>query len=488
MPTSKSARQRMKEAVEKAVAEGNSFLANEITANVMVGTTMLIIFMIMILCLLLNEVGVFSADKQVMRLAVLVAAIIEVPITIINSKYVGVGSWLKWPLMIDLILVCAVMSATLGHNVTLAMCFPIVVSTRYFDEKYTRNVALLTTALFAGAAVLNGYVGIMNLNMVHFDEGAVLNILPGASLRDAIIASTGFDKIAYIKSLFLNDFIPRCIVFLAMSVSCRYVAQRGKDMIERQAETTKNTSRISTELDLATKIQTSMLPCIFPAFPEHENIELHAVYHPAKEVGGDFYDYFVIDPTHIGVVIADVSGKGVGAALFMTISKTILKNQLQLGLSPDMALSNANRQLCETNDVGLFLTCWAGVFDTETFKLTFANAGHNPPILNRENSKPEYIKQRKGFVLAGLDGYQYHSEEIQLNRGDEMFFYTDGVTEATNENNELYGEDRLLKFIENCGDELVNNQLVMLKNDVDKFVGDREQFDDITIMGMRIWK
>lgn len=484
--TPKLAKQRMNDAVNIALGEGNSFLANEITANVMVGATMAIIFIVMLLCLLLNEFGVFTADINLMREAVIVAAIIEVPMTLINYKHVGTAKWLKWPLMIDLILVCATMAAALGHNVTLVMCFPIVVSTRYFDEKYTKNVAFLTAAIFFIANIICGYLGITNLNMVRLTTDATISVPLGTSLREAIVNSGYFDVNRYVKSLLLNDFIPRCVIFLSMSISCRYVAKRGKDMIEMQAENVKKTSRIETELDLATKIQTSMLPCIFPAFPEHDDIELHAVYHPAKEVGGDFYDYFVIDKTHVGLVIADVSGKGVGAALFMTISKTVLKNQLQLGISPSEALTNSNKQLCESDDAGLFVTCWAGVYDTETRELTFVNAGHNPPIILRKGSKPEFIKQKSGFVLAGLEGYEYSSETIKLNEGDEMFFYTDGVTEATNTNNELYGEQRLLTCLEKCSDELVNNQLAFLKADVDEFVGNREQFDDITIMGMRI--
>lgn len=486
MPVSKSAKERMKEAVNEALLAGDSFRANEVTANVMVGTTMLIVFAVMLLCLLLNEIGIFTADKQVMRIGVIIAGIVEIPITAINTKYVGVGSWLKWPLMIDLIIVCGVMAATLGHNVTLAMCFPIIVSTRYFDEKYTRNVALITAGVFFIASIINGFSGIMNLNMVHFSEDTLLTVAKEGSLREAIVAADGFSRAAYVKSLLLNDFIPRCFIFLAMSVSCRFVAQRGKDMIFHEAETAKKASRIETELDLATKIQTSMLPCIFPAFPSHKDIELYAVYHPAKEVGGDFYDYFVIDKTHVGLVIADVSGKGIGAALFMTISKTVLKNQLQLGISPAEALTNANKQLCENNDAGLFVTCWAGVYDTESGILSFVNAGHNPPIIIRNGAKAEFIKQRSGFVLAGLEGYQYRSEEIQLSRGDEMFFYTDGVTEATNVHNELFGEERLLRCLDSCPDELLANQLAILKKDIDTFVGKREQFDDITIMAMRI--
>ena len=218
----------------------------------------------------------------------------------------------------------------------------------------------------------------------------------------------------------------------------------------------------------------------------HENIELRAVYHPAKEVGGDFYDYFIIDKTHVGIVIADVSGKGVGAALFMTISKTVLKNQLQLGISPEEALTNANRQLCENNNADLFVTCWAGVFNTETGVLSFVNAGHNPPVILRKGENAEFIKQNRGFVLAGIDGYQYKLQELHLSVGDEMFFYTDGVTEATNAANELYGDSRLIECIRSFSDRDVAEQLTLLKEDIDGFVGGADQFDDITIMAMRI--
>lgn len=485
MPMSQSAKSRMEAEVRKAVAAGDSFLANEITANVMVGTTMMVIFSVMLLCLLLNEAGIFTADRRVMRLAVLIAAAVEVPITVLNSKYVGTKPWLKVPLMVDLILVCAILSATLTHNVTLAMVFPVVVSTRYFDEKYTLNVAVFTVLTYAAAAVVGAFVGIINLNMVTLPSGSVLSVLPGEGLREAIL-SAGFDRGEYLKSSFLNDFVPRCLVFLCLTVSCRYVASRGKRMIRMQEENARKTSRIEAELDLATKIQTSMLPCLLPAFPDHENIDLQAVYHPAKEVGGDFYDYFIIDKTHVGVVIADVSGKGVGAALFMTISKTVLKNQLQLGIPPAEALTNANRQLCENNNADLFVTCWAGVYDTETGKLTFVNAGHNPPVLLRKGEKPYYIRQRGGFVLAGMEDFRYRQEEIQLDPGDEMFFYTDGVTEATDAGNRLYGEERLLGCLEKNSEKSVREQLTALKNDIDAFVGGIDQFDDITIMGMRI--
>ena len=199
MPTTRSSKNRMNEAVSKALADGDSFLANEITANVMVGTTMMIVFAVTVLCLVLNEAGVFTADKAIMRWAVVASVVVELPMTVINTIYVGTKKWLKVPLMIDLILVCAILAAALGHNVTLVMCFPIVVSSRYFDRKYTRNVALLTAGVFALSSILNGFVGIANLNMVKFPDGAQLLIQPGQSLRDAVIAA-GMDKMVYIKS------------------------------------------------------------------------------------------------------------------------------------------------------------------------------------------------------------------------------------------------------------------------------------------------
>lgn len=485
MPTTRSAKARMQEAVEQARKEGNIFLANEITANVMVGTTMMIVFTVMLLCLLLNETGVFTADKATMRLAVLIASVVEVPITVINSIYVGAKSWLRIPLMTDLIIVCAVLLAALGHNITLVMVFPLVVSTRYFDEKYTLWVAILSALAFAIAGIFNGFFGIVNLNMLSLPDGASLTVAAGERLRGAI--SPGMiDRAAYTKELFMNEFIPRCIVFLCLSVSCRYVASRGRKMIEMQEENVRKTARIETELDLATKIQTSMLPCLIPAFPDHENIRLRAVYHPAREVGGDFYDYFRINDTNVGIVIADVSGKGVGAALFMTISKTVLKNQLQLGISPAEALTNANRQLCENNDAGLFVTCWAGVYNTETGLLTYVNAGHNPPVLLRKDGEAEYVRQKGGFVLAGYDGFRYKENTLQLSVDDEMFFYTDGVTEANNAENQLYGEKRLLDCLNACRGQEVAEQLDAVKADIDRFTDGTEQFDDITIMAMRI--
>ena len=481
MPSSKSARKRMHEAVNDAIASGNAFLANEITANVMVGTTMMIIVAVMMLCLILNEVGVFTADKSIMRWAVVIATVIELPITVLNSKYVGTKKWLKVPLMVDLILVCAILSATLGHNVTLAMVFPVVVSTRYFDEKYTRIVAWATAVAFAAASFVNGFYGIINLNMMPFPNGAELSVLQDGTLRDAVLVA-GFDKAAYIKSLFLNDFIPRCLIFLALSVSCRYVAGRGKRMIEMQSESAKKASQIETELSLATNIQANMLPRIFPAFPERSEIELYASMVPAKEVGGDFYDFFMVDDDHLAIVMADVSGKGVPAALFMVIAKTLIKDHTMIGNDLGDVFTKVNELLCESNSEGLFVTAFEGVLNLRTGEFRFVNAGHEMPFICKKGQTYKPYKIKAAFVLAGIEEMTYQSGVIQLDAGDKLFQYTDGVTEATNAANELYGMERLEAILTKNADTAPADLLPAVKADIDAFVGEAPQFDDITML------
>ncbi len=481
MPGSKSAKKRMDAAVNEAIEAGDAFLANEITANVMVGTTMMIIVAVMMLCFVLNEVGVFSADKSIMRWAVVIATAIELPITVLNAKYVGTKKWLKVPLMVDLILVCAILSATLGHNVTLTMVFPVVVSTRYFDEKYTRIVAWATAIMFAAASFVNGFYGIVNLNMMPFQNGAELSVLQDGTLRDAVLAA-GFDKAAYIKSLFLNDFIPRCLIFLSLSVSCRYVASRGKRMIEVQSENAKKASRIETELNLATNIQANMLPRIFPAFPERSEIELYASMIPAKEVGGDFYDFFMVDDDHLAIVMADVSGKGVPAALFMVIAKTLIKDHTMIGKDLGDVFTQVNELLCESNSEGLFVTAFEGVLDLRTGEFRFVNAGHEMPFICKKGQGFKPYPMKAAFVLAGIETMTYQSGVIQLDVGDKLFQYTDGITEAINVHNELYGMERLEAILTKNADATPADLLPAVKADIDAFVGAAPQFDDITML------
>lgn len=252
--------------------------------------------------------------------------------------------------------------------------------------------------------------------------------------------------------------------------------------INAMTDSLREKERIGTELSLATDIQANMLPRIFPPFPEHDEFDIYATMHPAKEVGGDFYDFFMLDEKTLAVVVADVSGKGVPAALFMVIAKTLIKNHAQSGLRPCDVFTKVNQMLCEGNRAGLFVTAWMGVLDIETGKLTYVNAGHNPPMIKLGDKGFEFLRARPGFVLAGMEAMRYRQAELYMQPGDKLFLYTDGVTEATNASNELYGEARLSDYLNKNIDDSVDTMLYGLSANIKRFVGKAEQFDDITML------
>lgn len=251
---------------------------------------------------------------------------------------------------------------------------------------------------------------------------------------------------------------------------------------------TAEKERIGAELDVAKHIQASMLPCIFPAFPERPELDIYATMTPAKEVGGDFYDFFLTDDDHLAMVMADVSGKGVPAALFMVIAKTLLKNVAQTGLTPREVLEKVNNQLCENNEAEMFVTVWLGILEISTGKLTAANAGHEYPVLKKADGDYELIKDKHGFVLAGMEGARYKEYELQMEPGDKLYLYTDGVAEATDAQNELYGTDRMLAALNRCKEAGCEEVLRRVKEDIDLFVGTAPQFDDITMLGIELKK
>ena len=238
-------------------------------------------------------------------------------------------------------------------------------------------------------------------------------------------------------------------------------------------------ARIDKELEYAKQIQLSALPT---NFPEHEEYGIYAQMIAAKEVGGDFYDFYKLNDTTVAFLAADVSGKGIPAAMFMMTAKTIIKDLAESGMAVNDIFTKANEKLCENNESGMFVTAWMGILDLTTGNVQFANAGHNPPLLKRADGSFEYLKTRAGFILAGMEGVRYRVGEITLNEGDRLFLYTDGVPEATNADNKLYGEDRLLSFMNRNASMKATELLPALKTDIDEFVGEAPQFDDITML------
>jgi len=249
---------------------------------------------------------------------------------------------------------------------------------------------------------------------------------------------------------------------------------------------TAERERISAELDVATQIQTGMLPSIFPAFPDYSEFDIHATMVPAREVGGDFYDFFMLDDRRLVFLIADVSGKGIPAALFMVITKTLLLNQALEGNTAADIFTTVNTQLCENNEADMFVTAWMGIYDIESGRLSFVNAGHNPPLIKRGEGQYEYLQCRPGFVLGGMEDMTWQSEELVLDQGAELFLYTDGITEAMNADMELYGEERL-KDVLNHGSECRPADTVeRVVGDIQAYVGEAPQFDDITMVALKI--
>ena len=243
--------------------------------------------------------------------------------------------------------------------------------------------------------------------------------------------------------------------------------------------------RIDAELAFAKAIQHSALPSVFPPYPNRKEFDIFATMHTAKEVGGDFYDFYLIDDEHLAFLMADVSGKGIPAAMFMMTAKTMIKSFAESGMSVEEVFTNANQKLCENNEAGMFVTAWMGILNTKTGKVLFTNAGHNPPLIKHADGTYEYFKCRAGFVLAGMEGVRYRKNELQLEKGDAIYLYTDGVTEATDLNNELYGEDRLHAVLEKYKNATPQTICDEVKKDVDIFVGEAPQFDDITMLALK---
>ncbi|MBQ3263017.1 MAG: serine/threonine-protein phosphatase [Oscillospiraceae bacterium] len=266
------------------------------------------------------------------------------------------------------------------------------------------------------------------------------------------------------------------------------LATEMDDYMNRIERISAERERVKTELHTATQIQASMLPCIFPPFPERTEFDIYASMDPAREVGGDFYDFFLIDDDHLCMVMADVSGKGVPAALFMMVSKIILSNNAKMGKSPAQILTDTNSAICQNNREEMFVTVWIGILELSTGKLTAANAGHEYPVLMQPDGQFELMHDKHGFVIGGMEGMKYKEYELTLRPGTKLFVYTDGVPEATNADKELFGTERMLAALNQDTAADPETALRNVRRAVDDFVQEAEQFDDLTMLCMEYRK
>lgn len=248
---------------------------------------------------------------------------------------------------------------------------------------------------------------------------------------------------------------------------------------------TAEKARVGTEMELAANIQSSMLQSDWPAFPDRTDFTLHAFMQPAREVGGDFYDFFLIDDDHLALIIADVSGKGIPASLVMMSSMILLRTQARNGGTPARVLAEVNDQLSRNNKSKMFVTVWMGILDTRTGVMTCASAGHEYPVLRGGDGIYRLFKDKHGFVVGGMEGMAYKDYELALHPGDVLFVYTDGIPETNNEKEEFYGTERLTQALNDTGSDDSTVLIDAMSKSTSAFRGSAEQFDDMTMLCIR---
>lgn len=458
---------------------------NEVSANLFVARILAYTAVTAILIMVLSVLGVFSINNSVM-MRCLGLAVVEIAIPAVTCWYFkGQKPWLKVLLLITYVVVLSELHMVLGHNIVLCLVFPVALSVRYYSRPLTEFVSGLTIVAY----LIASYFGItrqlmrVDLNMVEVPGGTVLNYPEMAELRSGIDPSIIDYNLLFMHFL-RHSFLPKFILFTMIAIICVKIAEQGRKSIYAQKAETEKTERLATELNLASDIQTNALPNIFPVFPERDEISLYASMTPAKEVGGDFYDFFFIDDDHLVMVMADVSGKGIPAALFMMVARTLIKNRAMMGGTPSEILNDVNNQLCEGNVAELFVTVWMGILDIKTGKGLAANAGHEHPVLS-DGKEYRLIVYKHSPAVATMEGMIFKEHEFELKPGDSIFIYTDGVAEATNKDNELFGTDRMLDALNKDPDADPEQVLDNVRDGIDEFVQGAEQFDDITMMSLK---
>ena len=459
---------------------------NEVKANLFTARMLIYTSVIALLIMILSILKIFTINGRSMTLNLAVAIVGMLVPAILCYRLKGAKPWLKVVLLFIYVFVLGFLHVMLGHNVVLILTFPVILSVRYYSRSLTSMVSVLTVIIYLVAS----YFGItrqitrIDLNMVDIPAGTVLSFPEAAPLRAAVDPAL-LDHNQLFWHFLQHGFLPRLILFTMIAVICALIAERGRRAIYAQKAETEKTQRIATELDLASNIQANVLPNIFPVFPERKEFTLHASMTAAKEVGGDFYDFFFTDDDHIAIVMADVSGKGVPAALFMMVARTLIKNRTMMGGTPAEILRDVNNQLCEGNVAELFVTVWLGILEISTGKGKSVNAGHEAPALYRKGEKYELVRYKHSVAVAAMEDLNFRERDFELKPGDSLFLYTDGVAEATDRNDELFGNDRLLEALNRDPDAMPEQVLKNVMDGIHEFVQDAEQFDDITMLSLK---
>ena len=372
-------------------------------------------------------------------------------------------------------------------------------------ENIVRNFLTITLAI----AIFGVLISILSYNFVtHINDNFYINMMPLLIITDVLLIVffiPGIISLRYVErkvikpissfseiERFINEnekieaeglidiyskYINEKTEIGTLARSYTDLIKHNNNYIENIREIEGEKERINAELDIATRIQAASLPT---ESIDNDDFIVNGYSHPAKEVGGDFFDYYMIDDDNLAIVIGDASGKGVPAALLAMITQVMIKQMLEHDKDPSKVLYSLNNQLSENNPEAMFITLWLGIYNKKTKRITFSNAGHNPPLI-KENEEFRYLDIDSGIVLGIMDGFDYLTEETTLT--NELVLYTDGITDANNDNDEMYGEDRLLKFFN--GFESDSNPIVPLLKDISDFTKGTEQYDDMTLLYLK---
>jgi len=440
---------------------------NELKANRELGIILFLVCIVDIICIILGVADVFKIDKKTeLYILVGLTAFFAFSGFLFTFLTKGRQKYVKFALLFDLVLIVFLSNLFVPTYSVLFLALPPVCAARYADKK----ISIYTSVTTAVLLIITGFVGYYT--NIEYDW----NIIRG--LVGKIDQLTYWD---YTRPLLTYSITIKFLIFCIFAFMSVLSAVRTKQFTTEATETIVKEERINGELNLARELQEQMLPRQFPAFPSINNFEIYADMVPAKEIGGDMYDFFLIDDQHLGIVAADVSGKGVPASLFMGMTKILIKNMLVEEKNMEVAIAKVNDMLVADNPIDLFVTAWVGVVDLNNGQLTYINAGHNPPLL-KHNGEIHYLKDKSGIALGYVSKRMYKQNILMLSPNDRLFVYTDGVTEATNINGQLYGEVRLKDYLLAHMDDKDDVVVKELLNELNKFQKDCEQFDDITMI------
>lgn len=443
---------------EKEVFEQNELKANKAIAftSVIIAACLAVLFVLSFVC---GEKFAFSETLvKYMRIAfpILIVCLL-LPVCLLKTKLVK-KEWFKYVVLSFFVCATACVCLVLPNTAVLMWAVPVSLVTLYFNPKLTRIIFIEVVVLLIASSFASVALGSWNQSlMLAGDVGSNLN--------------------PYLACL-LFMLLPKLILLVILSQIANGLSLRSKLILNERIKEAQHNEKINSQLGIASAIQSAILP---KEFPDSSRGEIYAIMDSAKEIGGDFYDFFDVDEKHLAFVIGDASGKGIPSALYMMKAQSLVRGlTLANKKSPAQIMEQVNNIMCEGNDLNLFVTCWLGILDKESGDLVYVNAGHNPAIV-KQDGKYGYLSAKPGLVLGGFKGFKFEDSKVKLSKGDKILLYTNGITEAHNVRSELYGEEKFFEFVSKF-DGSPFETITKVREDVREFSRNAEQNDDITML------